>query len=93
MKSADLIDRMLAGESASDVLESVTPGNALAMRKYIRNSSSGLASFLSDRGDLHDFALRLLSNPGSLKLLMKQQDIPVQFKSDVSTILSGLRTR
>jgi len=90
MSASDLIARMIAGESASEVLESTIPKGAFAMRKYVRHNSPGLAKFLDDRGDLHDFALRLVSGNPSASQLIKQQDIPKQFSHDVVALLAGL---
>lgn len=92
MKSLELIQRMLSGESASQVLDEASPPilSPFAIRKYIRQTAPGLYSFLEKRGDLHDFSLRLVDGNPTVKDLLKQQEIPTTFKTDLEKLIAGL---
>jgi hypothetical protein len=90
MPAEDLIERMLAGESASEVLQEAGPPNPFALRKYVRDTAPALHKFLQKRGDLHDFSLVLVTGNPTAKDLLKTQDIPKQYEKDVSNLLAGL---
>lgn len=90
MKAERLIDRIIDGDPISEVLDEAAPPSPFAMRKYIRQSNPTLHKFLLDRGDLHDFALLLRTKNPSVDSIMKDRDIPKQYKHDVKMLIAGL---
>jgi len=92
MNAEYLIEMVLSGKSVKDALDEAAPPNPLALRKRIRKSFPGLHKFLSDRGDLHDFSLFLVTDSPSLDDVMKKQQLPKDFRRDVASLLASMES-
>jgi len=92
MKSTDLINQVMNGYSAKDIVTSITEVqmNPLELRRFIRNVSPDLYSYLSTRGDLHDVAMEFSDKSSSVAQFMKNNELPEKFRQSVETIISEL---
>lgn len=91
MTVQELIEAAL-NTSAEEALDRVIEvSNPFDLRKKLREIAPNLYKLLSVRGDLHDFSLTI-SDQKSPKAddLIKQFEIPANFKSDVEEFITQL---
>ena len=90
MDPKNLIDKVLEGNSADAVLDSFheQAPNPFKIRKLMRTFSPRLFKFLSERGDLHDFAMVLAAKKKgtTVNTLVKQHEIPPSLAGELTKL-------